>query len=71
MGCYRPILLNFVDFRPIDRGYEVTPSFVCYDAKMQISDLILMGKTTPTTASSIHSWLTNDDNTGSDDEGTD
>lgn len=56
-----------------DRGYELTASSWDYDPKSQTTNQLLMGKSEPTTYSSIGSTgiISTDTDEGADDTGTD
>lgn len=57
----------------LDRGYNVYPEKWGYDPKTQVSDLITMGATEPTTYSRVGSTgiYDKDSDEGSDDTGND
>lgn len=59
-----------------DRGYELQPTTIPYDAEKQIGwTTQMMGKTSPTTYSTIGStgfkYINDDTDEGADDQGTD
>lgn len=56
-----------------ERGYGVYPEKWNYDPKTQVSDLITMGSSEPTTYSSIGStgFISTDTDEGADDTGND
>jgi hypothetical protein len=66
-----PFGLIYREPETIDRGYDIYPEAWNYDPKTQITDLILMGRSNPTTYSRISSSFLMDLDEGSDDKGTD
>ena len=64
------LLVNPVD-EFIERGYTSIPKKFNYNAKTQVSDLIQMGETSPSTMSSVSTFLGSDDDRGTDDKGKD
>lgn len=64
------LLINPVD-EFIERGYTSIPDNFNYNPETQVSDLILMGETSPSTMSSVSSFLGSDDDRGTDDKGKD
>ncbi len=71
-----PFGLLHKDLGEVDRGYGIYPEKWHYDPSTQVSDLLMMGETTPTTVSSILSTggfdiLPPDSDEGVDDTGKD
>ena len=66
----KPFILSKLESRDIDRGYKPVSNDWSYCPDSQVSSLIHMGETNPTTMSSTSGW-TSEDETNADDEGTD
>jgi len=65
-----PFLLLNPDDGSVDRGYLPASSY-SYDPVSQTTDAFAMGSTSPTTMSSVSTWLSGDDENGQDDKGED